>query len=328
VEFLDELHRAEIGPIVAVQEALGWLRPLLWLASLLGADVTVLLLLSAAYWCVNPRLVFRVTLVVLLSAGVNAVAKLVFYQPRPYWIDARVLPLSGETSFGLPSGHAQTSVVAGGVFAWSLRSARVAWVALGCVAVISLSRVYLGVHFISDVVAGWALGLVILLLVTRLSAPLTAWWRRRSLASQLLLSALIAGTLLGAGVAATVAHEGWVLPPGWRVTSAADPASLERVTAMSGALFGALAGLAGLDRLGWVSADGPVSTRILRWLLGMVVALGIWFATAPLGDSIVVEAARYALVAAWVVLGAPLAFVRLGLATAEQAPPVAGRRQA
>ncbi|MFI5844000.1 phosphatase PAP2 family protein [Catenuloplanes sp. NPDC051500] len=71
-----------------------------------------------------------------------------------------------EDGFSFPSGHATTSVVVLGTVAWLISAATTshtvratAWVAavlLG--AGIGLSRVYLGVHYPTDVLAGWILG--------------------------------------------------------------------------------------------------------------------------------------------------------------------------
>ena len=75
-------------------------------------------------------------------------------------------PLSHSNGYSFPSGHGLNVAVAGGamlVFAWPLlkptgRSVAavvvvVAWLAIG------LDRILLGVHFPSDVIAGWLLGL-------------------------------------------------------------------------------------------------------------------------------------------------------------------------
>ena len=81
--------------------------------------------------------------------------KQVFGVPRPH-----------SSAFGFPSGHALVTVVACGFLAWSLtRSApplarRAAYQAAAVVAVLAAaSRVLLGAHWLSDVVAGLCLGL-------------------------------------------------------------------------------------------------------------------------------------------------------------------------
>jgi undecaprenyl-diphosphatase len=103
----------------------------------------------------------------LVAAGaqlLNNVLKATFHRTRPnpttFFIPAQ--------AFSFPSGHAMVSAAFYGYLAylgWHLfrrRAVRLAWVlAIGLLVVlIGLSRVYLGVHYITDVVAGYAAGLV------------------------------------------------------------------------------------------------------------------------------------------------------------------------
>ncbi|WP_324666021.1 phosphatase PAP2 family protein [Haloarcula sediminis] len=77
--------------------------------------------------------------------------------------------------YGFPSGHATSAVLSWGGFAWALRVGRRRQryaVAAAAVAVISLSRLVLGVHYLVDVVAGAAIAAAVLwLALTRLRTP-------------------------------------------------------------------------------------------------------------------------------------------------------------
>jgi membrane-associated phospholipid phosphatase len=103
-------------------------------------------------------------LLTLVGSGLAIEAmKEVFERPRPVWDQ----PFALEESFSYPSGHASGSTVGYGMLAycvalrwksWRRRLGLVtglaAWVLL-----IGFSRIYLGVHYLSDVLAGYALGL-------------------------------------------------------------------------------------------------------------------------------------------------------------------------
>jgi undecaprenyl-diphosphatase len=91
--------------------------------------------------------------------------KRIIQRPRPLYGAAF---LHGE-SFSFPSGHAMGALIGYGMLAYVLvivwaerRRAQVAVVAIAAVlvAAIGLSRLYLGVHYFSDVVAGFAAGTV------------------------------------------------------------------------------------------------------------------------------------------------------------------------
>jgi undecaprenyl-diphosphatase len=105
------------------------------------------------------------TLLVLSLAGatiVNNLLKFGFDRPRPDFI-AHLVEVQ---SASFPSGHAMLSAIAylsfGALLAGTQRSRRmkayVLSIAVLVTALIGISRVYLGVHWPSDVLAGWCLG--------------------------------------------------------------------------------------------------------------------------------------------------------------------------
>jgi len=114
------------------------------------------------------------------AAGLNVVAKLVFQRARP----ALWPSLVTETDYSFPSGHALGSlaVVAALVFlTWRTRG-RWPTLALGALfaAAVGLSRVYLGVHYPSDILAGWCASLAWVAGVWLLlrAAPWSRWRTR------------------------------------------------------------------------------------------------------------------------------------------------------
>lgn len=112
------------------------------------------------------------------TAVCGEVAKHVMKRVRPYGGHAFLV----ETSYSFPSGHAMMSMVFFGMLAWLLlralrpRHQRIAVaVAVGLVTIIGISRVVLQAHYLSDVVAAYALGAFWLVL----GIAMGDWMRRR-----------------------------------------------------------------------------------------------------------------------------------------------------
>lgn len=101
------------------------------------------------------------------SAALNALLKLLFARPRPNVFP----PITVETSFSFPSGHTMAAVALYGfaaILLWQRR--HYGWALLSglWVPLVALSRIYLGVHYPSDVLASLAAGTIWLFLVTLL----------------------------------------------------------------------------------------------------------------------------------------------------------------
>jgi undecaprenyl-diphosphatase len=99
---------------------------------------------------------------VAVAAVAQQALKALVARPRPVWPD----PVDHARYAAFPSGHAMTAAVCCGLLLWVLHrhgpGPRV-WRAAVAVAVVSvvgvgLTRVWLGVHWLSDVVGGWLLG--------------------------------------------------------------------------------------------------------------------------------------------------------------------------
>ncbi|MDR1239590.1 MAG: phosphatase PAP2 family protein [Treponema sp.] len=125
----------------------------------LGAVPVYVILLSLIFWCVDEKKSFRLSMAVMISGWINLALKFLLDQPRPFW--AAYDPAVGlihERFGGLPSGHAQTSLVMWIIVAsWGGRKWRYI-PAAALILLIGFSRIYLGVHFPTDVFAGWLIG--------------------------------------------------------------------------------------------------------------------------------------------------------------------------
>ena len=295
--------------------------------SLLGTAPFYLFIAPALLWCLDAGLGLRIGLGLSVSALLNAILKLAFHSPRPYWVSEGVQAFAFETSFGLPSGHAQNAVVVWGLLAAWIKKTW-AWIAaILLMLMIGLSRLYLGVHFLGDVLVGWLVGALILWAFLRLERPVLAWLGRRPVSQQILTALMASLGLLLLGYLARLALGEWQTPETWitlamRVPEAEppNPLALSGLVLQAGVFFGLALGGILLKRQGWFNAGGPALQRILRYLVGLVGVLAMYTllgAVTPDGEGLValmLRYLRYALIGLWIAYLAPMLFIRLGLA--------------
>jgi membrane-associated phospholipid phosphatase len=131
------------------------------LASLKFIVISTLLLLII--FIIRHRFVNAVTLAILTagSGGLIVLFKFAFHRPRPQIF----APLTLETSFGFPSGHSLIAISFYGFLAYLFVRQRrkglnipVAAILIALVGLIGLSRIYLSVHWPSDVLGGYIAG--------------------------------------------------------------------------------------------------------------------------------------------------------------------------
>ena len=286
-----------------------WLDTLFEILTFLGNEEFYLILLPLVYWCIDRRTGASLGYLSLSSAWINSLAKHLFKIPRPGALDSQVNALTEETSPSFPSGHAQGTLVNWGYLAYCLRSPVFWGMALVVILGVGLSRIVLGVHFPQDILGGWLIGLVVLVLYIWLEPPVARWLSGQRTAIQTILA-------VGVPIILIFLH----------------PSDMDGLYPAEGAItpMSALAGL-GLGLVmerKWVRfrADGTWVRRALRFLLGMVVAAVLYLGPRLLlpegmahGLESGVRFLRYALVGWTVAFLCPWLFVRLGLAEREGA---------
>lgn len=149
------------------------LRPITELGST-GAVILVAVVTVAVGVAIGPWMhgVIGAAVIAVASAG-NSLLKVAIARERPELLE----PILVERGFSFPSGHAALGMVAWGVLAVLVSRSRLPSsprrglvIGLGVlVFLIGLSRVWLGVHYPTDVLAGWIAGAVVVLLYARLT---------------------------------------------------------------------------------------------------------------------------------------------------------------
>jgi membrane-associated phospholipid phosphatase len=148
------------------------------LSNIIGEPIYLGLAVTLALLVINKRRSAIETFIVFGVSGIVVTGlKHLIEAPRPYWIDPSIFGYAIETGYGMPSGHALVSMV---VLGWLwLRHPRSFSLTLGASTIlilIGLSRIFLGVHYPSQVIAGWVGGVILLALFSWID---TTYFRKR-----------------------------------------------------------------------------------------------------------------------------------------------------
>jgi glycerophosphoryl diester phosphodiesterase/membrane-associated phospholipid phosphatase len=327
-----ERYARQLARAERLQDELGWLTPVFVVITFLGDEEFYLVGFPLLFWAISRRWGIRLGVMLLVTAGLNGVLKLLFATPRPGFLDPDLARVD-EHSFGVPSGHAQNGAAVWGLLAVGARRRAVQVALLVLIAAIGWSRIHLGAHLLEDLLVGWLVGGLLVLGFVLLEPRVRRWWAAaadtdRVLAGVVASLAIIAPGALLAGRLAGVSF-GWIGLP-----DATSVAGASAVVTPAGTLAGLVVGLVLLGRGGGFEVSGPLGQRALRVFVGFVGVVVLWQglgAVLPGGEdplALVLRYLRYALVGAWVGGLGPLLFVRLGLAPAGHGPDHAATAEA
>lgn len=168
----------------------GWLHEALRLYAVYGVAVFALLLVFAALAARRtgraPKLAFAAWAVVgtMVAIAINQPIASAVDESRPFVALPHVLVLVKHGADpGFPSDHAvMAGAVAAGVF---LVSRMLGWIAAAAALLIAFARVYVGVHYPQDVLAGLALGAVVVLLGALATRRVLSWLMGKALRTPL-----------------------------------------------------------------------------------------------------------------------------------------------
>jgi len=151
----------------------------------LGESIIYIAILVVLYYVWDKKKAYRAIVALVSTTVINASTKAAFKLPRP---DDTFGHTIEETSYGLPSGHTQMSTAFWGV----LGSFVVKWgmltVSIILPLVIAFSRIYLVVHWFTDVLMGFGIGLIILATFLVVLKPIESYFENKSSATKVLWS--------------------------------------------------------------------------------------------------------------------------------------------
>jgi membrane-associated phospholipid phosphatase len=269
--------------------------------TLLGDELFYLLLFPFLLWCVDFYLGIRVGIIFLLSVYVNTGVKEIFQQPRPFDLLPEIQKVYAS-GYGFPSGHAQSSLVVWGSIAYWKKQTWIRNLSVLLILLIGFSRIYLGVHFPTDILGGWLFGGLILCLSYFIFLKIKLDFIQGNMIFKIIGIALFPVILL-------------------QIQSSPD--IISSVAALTGVGYGLLffhSFIEGIRLGNWLQ-------RLISFLVG-IIGMGILYLGLKLilpseGQSFyqLSRFFRYLLLGIWISFGAPWLFIRMGLARQVEKKP-------
>lgn len=290
------------------------------LVSEIGDTQGYVLIGTLIYVMFDKKLAVRLSILVLLASCLNHVLKISIGNPRPFMQEGDYLQkwavspdnareLAAE--YSTPSGHAMAAASFYAYLYGCVRNLPVRIVAVMAILLIGLSRPYLGVHYVGDILLGWAVGLGTALIALRYADAIGMAWGRLPWGWQIGLSVMASLVVW----IATLAINDWHLDGQPRAFMGS-----------AGTLTGIV--IARPLELGHVNFDprsGSVPAKIMRYLLTVALALltlkilGTAFSALADNHSMtgyLLQYVRYVAVGIVSLFVAPLIFTKFGLAKA------------
>lgn len=273
-------------PIVFIQDVFGqghqgWFKAF----SLIGDTWGVLFVVGLSLWLWGRKATYEVVLVIVLAAVLKELTNVFVGVPRPSAESIVIYESLKTPSF--PSGHVMTAVAMWGLL-YERNHIHIAVAALAAV-LVSLGRLYVASHYLGDVLAGLAGGMILVWLFPRLWPPVSGWIQKQSFTR-----ILIAAGAVSLGVTANL-FINTEIPHRWGVT---------------GMTLGLVAGLLIEYRRGLRAEHDPHRRRILT-AIGIVGLAACYALNAiPTGAADVAYLVTTFVAGAWVAAGAPFAAAR------------------
>ena len=262
--------------------------------TLLGEDYVYMSLIAIVYWCFSKKAGVQVSYVLLVSAYLNYWLKMSFKIDRPP-SQYRIM-LGEDISYGFPSGHSQSAVTFWGWAGLNVKKAWARMIFFALILLISSSRIYLGAHYVGDVLGGMLFGAVFLIVAYKAMPYLES--ELGSIPSWLrdYLTPFISALLFGLSLA--------VFPEIARGNSAL----------ICGSLFGLSFGFSLESKRVNFSVNVNRWTKIIRSVVGLVTVfvfslmISVVLNFLSLGAVVYINFIKYALVAFSISFVIPLAF--------------------
>jgi len=173
--------------VTEVEQGIG--HTIMGIVTYLGESIIYIALLVILYYVWDKKKAYRVIVTLVSSMTVNAVTKAGFGFDRPD--DSFGYDPVDKITYGLPSGHAQLSTTVWGTLAASVAKWGMITAGIALPLLIGFSRIYLVVHWFTDVLMGFGIGMLVVGTFILVEKPVGNFLDKQSIIIKILVTLLV-----------------------------------------------------------------------------------------------------------------------------------------
>jgi len=289
----------------------GWLGSIMYYILLpfnyLGSEMGYMLVLPVIYWSIDKKTGRRLFIISMIGNIVSTFIKTYLKRPRPFHVSPNTMnPIQQTSEFGFPSGHTIFATIFGLTIFRMVDRRSIKFLLLVFILLMGISRMVHGMHFLQDVVAGWLIGVCLVVLYFTFEQPIIKAWDNLNLPVKI---ALLTGLCAGFYTCTLLFSETYQV--------------CKDLLASFGALTGGVIGILLEETHIKFTNPGKIKHRIYRSIVGLIAMFIVVFLLEAAFYGIVhnnqnhwvllLYLIRYMLVGLWIIAGIPFLFIKFNL---------------
>ncbi len=283
----------------------------------LGEPIVFIVMVAVLFIMYDKKFAKNLALSLVFTVYLNEFFKNIFMDPRPATTNIDLDEITPEnptglveTSYGFPSGHTQSAIGTWGYIAYDFRKRLYIVIILGIIMfLVAISRMIIGVHDLQDVIGGFSIGLIVLLLFMYLEPYGTEQFNALKLPVKLILIVVVSLVLFLVGIFLFPTSGTDLLPV---PVAFSDTGSFSLV---GGVMLGfGIAYVLEGEYVKYEPSKLDLKWKIINLVIGLVILFVVYFgleAIRGVFDSVFYRFARYAIVGFILGYVVPLLFVKL-----------------